>query len=293
MDPRLRESLERTLNEIDALEAIYSSISGDNEEGSQFSVISKSDLAMARDALENVQCENVPQLDIEVQTIVRRDSAKGLVLRLRCSLPPGYPQVAATVVASVDGLKRSSREELSQHLNRKAEAIVGMEAVMDLMEEFKFVAPTYLEEKTTDDAGAMTNGATSEDLQEMFGRRWIWVHHIKDTSRRKSIVTEARNLNLGGYLKFGYPGIVLVEGKATSCDEFVSWIKGNKSRPGGFGRNWGHHCRGELNFSKDLKALPATFEELEDLAALGGLCKDFGLEDEFLQFVMQHKGTPS
>ena len=291
MDPRLRESLERALNEIDALEAIYGSITGDYEEGSQFLVISKSELAMARDALENDQCEKVPHLDIEVQTIVRRESGEGLVLRLRCSLPPGYPQVATTVVASIDGLKRSSREELSQHLNRKAEAIVGMEAVMDLVEEFKFVAPTYLEEKTADDAEAINNGANSEGFHEKFGRRWIWVHHIKDTSRRKSIVTEARNLSLGGYLKFGYPGIVLVEGEATACDEFVTWIKGNKSRPGGFGRNWGHHCRGELNFSKESKKLPTTFEELEDLAALGGLCKDCGLEDEFLQFVMQHKGT--
>ena len=80
-----------------------------------------------------------------------------------------------------------------------------------------------------------------------YGRRWIWVHHITSVDRRKCIMREARSSNLTGLLKRGYPGVVLVCGPVDSCDEFTTWIKGNKSRPGGFGRNWGHHVRGEIN----------------------------------------------
>jgi hypothetical protein len=124
----------------------------------------------------------------------------------------------------------------------------------------------------------------------MLGRRWIWVHHIKDSDRRKTILSEARYLKLGGYLKSGYPGIIVIEGDVLACDEFVAWVKGNKSRPGGFGRNWGHHVRGEVTFpSSGIRLLPFEFEELEDMAVLGGRCRDHGLESEFLEYVMQHK----
>ena len=81
---------------------------------------------------------------------------------------------------------------------------------------------------------------------ETIGRRWIWVHHITNSGRLKQIVTEAEELKLGGFLKGGYPGVVIVEGDSKSCDEFVVWVKGNKSRPGGFGRNWtAYHPRRE------------------------------------------------
>ena len=63
------------------------------------------------------------------------------------------------------------------------------------------------------------------------------------------------------------------------------------SRPGGFGRNWGHHCRGEVNFARAEKCLPGIFDELEDMAVLGELCRNCGLEDEFLRYVLQHKGA--
>ena len=66
------------------------------------------------------------------------------------------------------------------------------------------------------------------------------------------------------------------------------WIKGNKSRPGGFGRNWGHHVRGEATI--EVRQLPELFAELEDdMGKLGAVCKKFDVEDEFREFVLQHK----
>jgi hypothetical protein len=50
-------------------------------------------------------------------------------------------------------------------------------------------------------------------------RRWIWAHHILNPARRKSIVKEALDSGLGGYLKPGYPGIVVVEGDASACED--------------------------------------------------------------------------
>ena len=160
-----------------------------------------------------------------------------------------------------------------------------------MIEEAKELAPSLMaREKKVIDNGTQQQ-STEERDPNLFGRRWIWVHHIKDKDRRKSIRKEAQDLNLGGFLKSGYPGIIVVEGKSAACDEFVTWVKGNKSRPGGFGRNWGHHVKGELNFSVEACCLPREFAELEELADLAGICKDRGLENEFLEYVMQHKGS--
>jgi len=81
---------------------------------------------------------------------------------------------------------------------------------------------------------------------------------------------------------------VVVEGQSQSVDDFISWIKGNKSRPGGFGRNWGHHVRGEAFGEK--RELPQLFEELEDdMSKFGSLCKEAGVDKEFREFILQHK----
>ena len=81
--------------------------------------------------------------------------------------------------------------------------------------------------------------------------------------------------------------VIVVEGNTHSCDMFVTWVKGNKSRPGGFGRNWGHHVRGEATVER--RQLPESFEELDDLAQFGALCKKAGVEEEFREFILQHK----
>jgi hypothetical protein len=285
------EALERAVNEIDALEAIYGNDGGEDDAGSSFSVLSLSELEAARSALEAATEEErvIPQLELKVHTSVESDAGEKINLSLHCRLPPGYPeQETALVSASLDGLRRSLREDLSSHLNRKSESMVGFEAVMELVEELKEMAPSYLAKEQSIERGSKRQDSQDEKKTDMFGRRWIWVHHIKDSDRRKSIVSEARDLKLGGYLKSGYPGIIVIEGDASACDEFVSWVKGNKSRPGGFGRNWGHHVRGQINFPSGTRHLPLIFEELENLAVLGGLCKEHGLEAEFLDYVLQH-----
>ena len=164
---------------------------------------------------------------------------------------------------------------------------------MELVQALQELAPAIMAARAQLQCRAGDEGETScsEAADSGVGRRWIWAHHIKDAGRRKDITKEARDLALGGYLKGGYPGIVVVEGETHACNEFVSWVKGNKSRPGGFGRNWGHHVRGEISLPAGARRrLPATFEELEeDMGALGAACARHGLEEEFLQYVLQHK----
>ena len=310
------ELLERAVNEIDALEAIYGcdDDNDDNEangnadtttaeaSSTKFAVISLHELEIARQIMESSLEDGssdatftIPQLEIEIKLVAQ---AATKIMSLRFRLPPGYPDVPALVSVSMEGLTNKQKHQLSHQLCEEAESLVGCESVMSLVDKLQDVAAAMAVEESSARKTEDHEDGTTERM--MFSRRWIWVHHIKNTDRRKSIVKEARGLKLGGYLKSGYPGVIVVEGFEAACNEFVTWVKGNKSRPGGFGRNWGHHVRGEINIpllngdDKDdnfdhHRRLPLQFEELEELSELGSLCKDHGLEDEFLQYVMQHK----
>jgi hypothetical protein len=228
----------------------------------------------------------------------------------------GYPEYSSAVVTSIRmktvatmtsisissfSLTRSVTDEIVRILNKKSDSLLGTESILDLMEDAKDLISDHCRREILSllqrrqmrkQLLVTTNRSTmnTADFGKLKGRRWIWVHHITSSDRRKSIVREARELNLTGILKYGYPGVVLIEGPVVACDEFTSWIKGNKSIQGGFGRNWGHHVRGEINFeSESSTTMMKSFKEIENLSIMAKSCKEMGLEDEFKVFVMQHK----
>ena len=277
------ETMERAVREIEALQAIY------GDDGADFIVHSSQELLTAQHALEsNDLLSVIPSLDVELRLNLEEVEGSPRA-RLRVALPAGYPESAASASVSVDGLRRAQQDQLSAQMSEKAKDLAGQEAVMELVIELNTMVVDLLNAagsiESTEDESAVP---LTVDNQTGFGRRWIWVHHITNTGRKKSIVIEAQELKLGGFLKAGYPGVVVVEGETPACDEFVNWIKGNKSRPGGFGRNWGHHVRGEISVTS--RQLPLNFEEVEEnLAVLSAACKGCDLEAEFLEYVMQHK----
>ncbi len=260
------EALERAVAEIEALEAIYDT---------NFTLHSSSELVAATSAIENGDLSVLVGECCFKLSLVLVD---GTII-LNCTLPLGYPITAAARV-SIQGRTRKEQDALTRQLQQKANELVGQEAVLELVHELQALIDTI----------ETCHNATKKDCESpctptILERRWIWVHHITDSARIKAIHQEARELHLGGYLKSGYPGIVVIEGN--DCDEFVTWMKGNKSRPGGFGRNWGHHVRFQAIITE--RQLPGEFIEFQEMKDLAAACKECGLEEEFLEYVMQHK----
>ncbi|VEU42928.1 unnamed protein product [Pseudo-nitzschia multistriata] len=333
-------ALERTINEMDVLRAIYGEDGDNNNHGSgsssSFEIVSPGPDEMNRmrrflglciedgdedddfehhedkcDEGGNMEDQPQPfpdiqiQLRIPIQNIEENGSDDDrIVATLRCRLPLGYPEYFPALVTSlrlVPARNRSLTEEIARSLNEtSATSLQGTESIMDLVEETRELLLSDRFAADSSKGSDQVHDVKAEDQHRNRGcRMWIWVHHITSTDRRKSILEEARERDLTGILKHGYPGVVLVEGSHAACESFVGWIKGNKSRPGGFGRNWGHHVRGEIEFP--LSGSPeedsvvtktvamTTFEEMEELSAMAKSCKELGLEDEFKEFVMQHK----
>jgi len=212
------------------------------------------------------------------------------------------PIIYVIILGERDCVKSVMKQWRTSNVDVDAKNRSCLERMMTVVEEGEIktqIKPTYDENEidcTFEEFEKLLSSINSDwtlamrrsDDKKSIKRAWIWVHHITNTDRLKQIVIEAQQHGLGGYLKGGYPGVVVVEGQSQSVDGFISWIKGNKSRPGGFGRNWGHHVRGEAFGEK--RELPVQFEELEDdMSHLAKLCKEAGVDKEFREFILQHK----
>lgn len=285
--------------EIEAMDAICNADAAENDEdGQDFVVVSHQALKQAQRCLDRANTSDAPsQIDIEafVRTETCDQNAFNDGVRLRMSLPRGYPTIhsaSVTVLHTPKFVNRTNHDTLSAKLQATANELLGSEAMMSIISECRNIVSDW-ECNGSDDIGATSSETGDDDVTSSepnlgICRRWIWVHHITNNDRRKQIIIEAHDRNLGGFLKAGFPGVVVIEGDCIACDDFVVWIKGNKSRPGGFGRNWGHHVRGEA--TAEQRQLPAVFEELEDdMGLLGSFCREFNVEDEFREFILQQK----
>eukprot|EP00039_Didymoeca_costata_P012799 m.186058 g.186058 ORF g.186058 m.186058 type:complete len:154 (+) comp15586_c0_seq7:518-979(+) len=127
------------------------------------------------------------------------------------------------------------------------------------------------------------NISTEQEKEKYLGRRLIWSHHIKSTTKRKHIRDWSGELELGGYAKTGYPGIIIVEGDERNCIEFcrrlknLRWkallVKGEEREEIGEGT------------VEDLRKIQrkSVLEVGEDgMSFLAEQCKSIGLEDLFL-----------
>lgn len=290
----LLDALDRMVLEIQAMDAICNADADENDGEKGFVVVSHQALEQAQSCLDEADATDVPsQIDIEAFVSTEAcESNDGVRLRMR--LPIFYPTIhsaSVTVLHTPKFVTRGNHDTLSNKLQATANELMGSEAMMSIISECRNILSDWECNSSDDVTSSETkdDDTTSLPIEPVFiSRRWIWVHHIKNNDRRKQIVIEAQDRNLGGFLKAGYPGVVCVEGDPVACDDFVVWIKGNKSRPGGFGRNWGHHVRGEA--IAEQRQLPETFEELEDdMGVLGLLCRESNVEDEFREFILQQK----
>lgn len=254
----IRDALERTVLEIDAMSCIFCNDFTEGEtDGEEFNIITKEPLERVRSIIDSddpiPELSNIPQIDVEVFIKCTSDRHTGCI-QLRISLHPGYPSVRhaeVSVLSTPKLISNKDQDQLSNVLKSQAVSLLGSEAMMEIVnlcreeiDNWEDVVDDKLSYQEVADVGNDVSAPDDSDTTIEIKRCWIWVHHITNSGRLKQIVVEAQQLNLGGYLKGGYPGVVVVEGKSALCDEFVTWIKGNKSRPGGFGRNWGTSRKG-------------------------------------------------
>ncbi|BBN20093.1 hypothetical protein MPTK1_8g16380 [Marchantia polymorpha subsp. ruderalis] len=115
------------------------------------------------------------------------------------------------------------------------------------------------------------------------GRTLIWFHHIKSSKKKRDIKEWGAELNLGGYCKPGFPGVLIFEGDAENVAEYVRRIKRLR---------WQHlQIRGQeveaLTEGQDLdscRRFPLGVKELPEsgMSELAERCREANLEQLYL-----------
>lgn len=122
----------------------------------------------------------------------------------------------------------------------------------------------------------------SASTKFILDRKLIYSHQIIARSKRKSLKDLALMYKIGGYVKIGWPGIIIIEGLHSNCVGFVQEIKKIK---------WQYlNVRGEqqIDFESMMalekgRAFPCEFAELEqdEMSTLASLCQNCGLANLF------------
>eukprot|EP00397_Hematodinium_sp_SG-2012_P058482 GEMP01074022.1.p1 GENE.GEMP01074022.1~~GEMP01074022.1.p1 ORF type:complete len:257 (+),score=55.85 GEMP01074022.1:82-852(+) len=125
----------------------------------------------------------------------------------------------------------ASQELLEEVISRE---YTGSECLLPVLQEMQelFREPEEEQPEAADDDGyteiEYDNAyfAMQESLQEsqkptQLGRRLMYSHHILASSKRRAIVDWAKQLELGGFSKIGYPGVIVVEGDEDNVRSYV------------------------------------------------------------------------
>lgn len=210
---------------------------------------------------------------------------ESISLLLTLVMPLGYPASEGLAIScSVDDAKDASLARTAYKAVPKLveacrdEIVMGEESVfLVLTRAEEWIADNwddYCSEPIVQEALAMPKigGSTSVTL----GRRLIYSHHIISKIKRSDIKQLASQYKLTGYLKIGWPGLILIEGAEDDCLAFYDEI-----------RPW---CwkflvvRGEQQ--EQVREIEANrkfvnFVETDDMSLVAQRCREVGLEALF------------
>jgi hypothetical protein len=132
-----------------------------------------------------------------------------------------------------------------------------------------------------------TQSTSSSSSPIILGRRLIYSHHIISKTKRADMRNLASHYKLTGYVKIGWPGIVILEGRDDDCNAFYddmrkwAWkylvVRGEmQEKVPGVGAADNHTSGGV-----DSKRLFPTFLETDDMSIVANHCREVGLESLF------------
>jgi len=276
----LRECLQRQLDELEAIELIYPPSSSPSSSSTPTIAIDPAPrgtimLALAKSS-SSLSSLTLPRLSLAVGT----SPCIGI------GLPPYYPETLPTLRWKEGGGRTTQVKQKAMQKNENiSTSYDGTERLLPLIQEFY----AWLEEE--EEAAAAARQKTKQQQEEesalppelpVLGRRLIYFHHIINKNKREFVIKEALAHGLGGYSKFGWPGVVVVEGEEGQVAAYVrllQTLRWKEIRVRGEERVV---CR-EGEGMDDLRRLHRGFEELEarELSVLARHMREAGLEELF------------
>ncbi len=276
----LRDCLQRQLDELSAIELIYAPPSHVHMDETARGTVMLA-LAAAVDS-----ADYAPPLSSFA--LPRLTLAVGTSPCLGIALPSYYPREGmrpALRWKEGGGHTASEKEAVLQRLEQISQSYDGVEHVLPLVQEFLGWVEEQEEARKTHAAEAEADNAKASAppaAPHVLGRRLIYFHHLINKHKREFVVRGAVAHGLGGYSKYGWPGVVVVEGEEEEVQAYVRLLQQLRWQEIRV-RGEAQVVCGEGETVDDVRKLQKGFEELgeHDMSVLAQNLRAAGLEDLF------------
>lgn len=223
-----RGQMERQVLEIEALAAVFS---GDGEFETNWTNVRLVESA--------AQCEEPPDELPELACTLRMRVGPGEEASVTASLPRAYPAEAARLEVSWAAAGEADLHALGMELRAAAGAAAAeagggrevlTELAMLLQERCEAIVERRSEERPpvasgTSQHSVRASRARGVECASERGLRIIWFHHVKSLTKRKRIVAAAREAELSGFCKPGFPGVLVAAGRESELGPYVRELR--------------------------------------------------------------------
>uniref|UniRef100_K3WQG3 RWD domain-containing protein n=1 Tax=Globisporangium ultimum (strain ATCC 200006 / CBS 805.95 / DAOM BR144) TaxID=431595 RepID=K3WQG3_GLOUD len=209
---------------------------------------------------------------------------------LEVSYPPEYPAHAfVEFTIRCPFLSRHDMETLYAQLTAIATNAHGEVVVLQLYQQMLETLTQVHAVMTEEEAAVATTAVdkvksnADSSLDRVLGRRAIYFHHIINPNKRRVVMEWALELQLGGFSKIGWPGVVIVEGLEANAQEYVRRLQHLRWKQIVVRGEQTETCaQGET--IDVMRRLPRGFQEFPEtgMSALAAACRDAGVEELFL-----------
>ena len=233
------------------------------------------------------------------------DASAHIILELH--MPELYPTedcldvLGVVESASTPLAAKAAYDALPEFLNscrQLARALKGDEAVLSVLQfADEWVSdewPAIVSRLNHNGQGAhgdsSSSGTATVVPSPVFGRRLIYSHHIIAKRKRAELQALVSEHKLSGFVKIGWPGIIIIEGLEEDCQAFYDEIRR---------WSWQHlEVRGEM---QEIMSPEKTVDEYRkfnygvreegDMSVVATACRDAGLEDLFKTSMKIYENT--
>lgn len=301
------ENLERQLEEIGVLEAIYPDELIVDTNSIEFAkeLIEKhhGDSGGAKKCLQEIASQ-MPNLSFTMRltplaALEPGGKLKHIYPSITLEFPQEYPEASPPILVNTSGLDTDTMEFVKASLEEYSGEECTMQIVMAVNDLIQTRNESTVEDheniiqKCEQEKHAKSTPPEKPDSKPVIGRRIINSPYILKPAKIKDIKKCADELDLGGYVKVGKPGIIVIEGPEEGCKQYCpmledrGWkyqkVQGEETEEGPIG--------GGVD---ELRAIQNGFQVLNEettISELSKLVRDAGLGEFFFASLNIHDSS--
>lgn len=220
-DYSLKNNLEQQLDEIEALQSIYS-------RPGEFTIEDYNAFTCLKGFIQDGHSNHPKCIECTVHLTIENSlttvgGETEFDIEVNCRLSTGYPTTLYPEVhIHSDSLTRKGQDDLNKDLQAfiSNELVLGNACLLSVIEWAREKACQHYSPPV------LISQLEEEAIEpNEFCRMWLYMHHIYSKTKRRNILSLASELDVTGFCLPGKPGVVCIEGDSSQTKQFYDILR--------------------------------------------------------------------